>query len=836
MKIRYFFSSTLLLLLISLQFIQAQEVLQGKNQRAVSILRTQHAERSSVAEFYSGKSFQDVSPMITTTWDQGCFYNEKCPPDATSTAPCYHAFAGSGAVAMAQIMKYYNFPAQGTGSHTYVHPVYGNIYVNFSAATYDWLNMPQALTASNDAVSTLIYHCGVGQEMNYGPDSSASGSALIDTALIKYFSYNPAAIWKWKADYPADQWQSMVRAELDADRPLLYFGNNGGTEERFFICDGYQGTDQFHFNWGAGGTDDGYYYLNDLTPGTHNYTFAQGAIFNLSPYQPASTFKMDFETVADFSLTFSPWTVRDVDLDSTYGIQGHAFLHNGSPMAFIAFNPAMVVPSMASDTALQPHGGNRFGACFSGMHVQNNDWFISPQVQLGTDGQFTFWERSYTDQYGLEKFNVLVSTTDNLPGSFTCISGSTPLTAPLQWTKKTFSLSAYNNQAVYVAIQCVSNNSFIFMIDDLEVKTSSTSNLSADFIASKTSVRAGEKISFTDQSSGSPTSWSWSFPGGFPVDAYVQNPVDIRYDTPGTYDVTLRISDGSGTDSITKYGYITVSGHPSHLSLDFESLPDFTLNFDDWSVYDVNGGITYGIDSVSFPNSGVSMAYICFNPSQATPPPRYMAAHSGNKFGACFSSMPPHNPNNKWLISPEMTIGNDASIELWVMTYNAAYGLEQYNIGVSTTGINPADFVMLNSSPVNAPVDWAKRRYSLAAYAGQDVYIGINCVSNDQFIFMVDDIEIGSALGTDEENVTDGITVFPNPARDQIFITWGSKDMKINRMTLMNTAGAIVKEVPVTGEITLPFRVDLKDLSPGIFYLMIDTEKERIVKKVVIVR
>ncbi len=584
------------------------------------------------------KGIKNVDPMITVTWDQGCFYNEKCPPDTSSGAPCYHTFAGSGAVAMAQIMKYYNYPAHGFNSHTYTLPGYGTLYVNFSAATYDWLNMPQILTASNDAVSTLIYHCGVGQEMNYGPDSSFSGSALIDTAFRNYFGYSSIAAWKWKADYPADQWLTMLKAELDAGRPLLYYGNDGGTDEKFFICDGYQGTDSFHFNWGSGGTDNGYFYLNDLTPGTHNYTYAQGAIFNLSP------------------------------------------------------------------------------------------------------------------------------------------------------------------------------------------------SLSADFIASNTSIRMGEKVDFTDKSSGNPTSWTWSFPGGIPSTANQQNPANIRYDIPGIYNVTLKISDGSGTDSITKFGYINVTGYPSYISLDFESLDDFTLSFNPWSVYDINGGATYGIGSVSFPNSGVPMAFICFNPSQAVPPPINMAAHSGFKFGACFSSMPPHNPNNKWLISPRMTLGSDASIRFWVQTYNTSYGFEKYNVGVSTTISNPANFVMLNSSPLDAPAAWTRQIFSLTAWSGQDVYIGINCVSDTAFIFMIDDIEIGSALGVDEPINKTGITIYPNPAKEHVFVNFGKAELYVSNMILMNETGTMLKEFTMNRMIGEIFTIPLSGLAPGLYYLVINSGEGRIVK------
>lgn len=782
-----------------------------------------------------GKGIRSINPLITVTWDQGCFYNEKCPPDTSAGTSCFHTFAGSGAVAMAQIMKYYNYPPHGFSSHSYTLPGYGTLFVNFSAATYDWLNMPATLTAPNDAISTLIYHCGVGQETNYGPDSSFSGSALIDTAFRKYFGYSSTAVWKWKADYPADQWQAMLRSELDAGRPLLYYGNNGGSEERFFICDGYSATGTLHFNWGSGGTHDGYYDLTSLTPGPYNYTFAQGAIFNLAPSQPSGNLTMDFESVSDFSLTFSPWTINDVDGDSTYGIQGHTFPHNGSPMAFISFNPSLVNPSMGSDTALAPHSGSRFGACFAGISGPDNDWFITPQVELDTNGQFSFWERSYTDQYGLEKFNVLVSTTDNDPSSFTIISGSSPVSAPLKWTKKTYSLSAYNHQKVYVAIQCVSSNAFIFMIDDLEVLTGSSSSLSADFIASKTTIRAGEKINFTDESSGNPGSWTWSFPGGIPSGSTQQNPANIRFDIPGIYNVSLKISNGSGTDSITKSGYITVTGFPSYMSLDFESLADFTLTFYPWTVYDINGGATYGIDSVSFPNSGSSMAFICFNPSQAVPPPVHMAAHSGSRFGACFSSLPPLNPNNKWLVSPRMTMGSDASIRFWVQTYNSQYGLEKYNVGVSTSGGNPANFVMLNNAPLDAPAAWTQQSFPLAAYAGQDVYIGINCVSNDQFIFMIDDIEIGSALGTEPIVAENEVTLFPNPARNHVFVNFGKEDQFITSLTLLNETGSVVKDIPLNRNISGIYRIPLSGISAGLYYLVISSADGRTVKKIALI-
>ncbi len=95
----------------------------------------------------------------------------------------------------------------------------------------------------------------------------------------------------------------------------------------------------------------------------------------------------------------------------------------------------------------------------------NDDWIISPQITLGINSSITLWVKSYTDLYGLETYNVLISTTDNNPASFTVISGAAPLEAPIVWTEVSIDLAAYDGMTVYVAIQCVSEDAFIFMLD-----------------------------------------------------------------------------------------------------------------------------------------------------------------------------------------------------------------------------------------------------------------------------------------------------------------------------------------------------------------------------------
>jgi hypothetical protein len=139
-------------------------------------------------------------------------------------------------------------------------------------------------------------------------------------------------------------------------------------------------------------------------------------------------------------------------------------------MAFIAFNPTSTVPALTDDPEIQPHGGARFGASMATVPPPfNDDWLISPQTSLGMNSSISLWVKSYTAEYGLEKYNILVSTTDMNPASFTSISGSTPMLAPVTWTEVTFDLSAYDGQTVYVAIQCVSEDAWVFMVDDVSI-------------------------------------------------------------------------------------------------------------------------------------------------------------------------------------------------------------------------------------------------------------------------------------------------------------------------------------------------------------------------------
>ncbi|NVO19242.1 MAG: PKD domain-containing protein [Bacteroidetes bacterium] len=80
----------------------------------------------------------------------------------------------------------------------------------------------------------------------------------------------------------------------------------------------------------------------------------------------------------------------------------------------------------------------------------------------------------------------------------------------------------------------------------------------ANFIVNDTSACVGQPLNFTDVSAGPPTSWDWSFPGGTPSTSNVQNPSGIVYNEPGQYDVTLTVTNQSGSNSITLSNYVHV--------------------------------------------------------------------------------------------------------------------------------------------------------------------------------------------------------------------------------------------------------------------------------------
>lgn len=301
-------------------------------------------------------------------------------------------------------------------------------------------------------------------------------------------------------------------------------------------------------------------YTVTLTVNTSSDSDTETKTGYISVVEPGSGFTYDFESCTNFSVDeFSPCTTYDGDGTVTYGSNTFDFDNESYTGSYIAFNASGTTP--AAGTEWNAHGGSKYGACFNsipGEGSTNDDWFITPQITLQDNSSFSFYAKSITDEYGLERFKVLVSTTNNSIGSFSAISSGSYIEAPTSWTEFDYNLSSYDGQSIYIAIQCVSSDAFAFMIDDIVVSTESgTSSPVANFSGNPTTVCEGSSVNFTDASSNNPTSWSWSFSGGTPSSSSSQNPT-VTYNTPGTYNVSLTATNSAGSNSYTRSSYITV--------------------------------------------------------------------------------------------------------------------------------------------------------------------------------------------------------------------------------------------------------------------------------------
>lgn len=233
--------------------------------------------------------------------------------------------------------------------------------------------------------------------------------------------------------------------------------------------------------------------------------------------EPVDGFLEDFEGHNDFAIN-SPgsigWTYIDADNKPTYTWQACTFPTQGQKMAYVVMNPWQTVPAVNDNPNYKPHSGQKMLVDFCAVDAQNNDYIISPRLNFDADFQISFWARSYKtgDNYNAERIRVGYSTTGTQPSDFTFVNESPYVELPDEWT-----LVAYDipKDARYVTINCVSDDAFMLLIDDIFVGTNKVRPESANMAraAAKTPVvgfnvyRNGEKlnsqpvesVSYTDE-------------------------------------------------------------------------------------------------------------------------------------------------------------------------------------------------------------------------------------------------------------------------------------------------------------------------------------------------
>jgi PKD repeat protein len=196
------------------------------------------------------------------------------------------------ATAMSQIMRYWSYPAKGTGSSSYNSgATYGVLSANYNHP-YRWANMPLTSPNSSDTdLARLMSDAGISVQMNYSPSGSGAyvitaddPSACAQISYVNYFNYSPAIIDGEAAFTDATAWQDTLENELNHSRPIQYVGADPSAGGHTWVCDGYDASNNFHMNWGWSGADDGWFALNNLSPGG-SYHFSQNieALMGIMP-------------------------------------------------------------------------------------------------------------------------------------------------------------------------------------------------------------------------------------------------------------------------------------------------------------------------------------------------------------------------------------------------------------------------------------------------------------------------------------------------------------------------------------------------------------------------
>lgn len=246
-----------------------------------------------------------VNPLITTKWNQDYPYNYYAP--AHNYGPGGRCYAGCVATAMSQVMRFWSWPDQGVGEHSYnTSTVGGTLSANFGETTYNWSNMPNTIpSGSPQAIALLMYHCGISVDMDYNYDGSGSQTYKVVDAAKTYFKYCSATEILSRESYTKTAWEDILIEQFDHGFPAVY----AGTDEQMghaFDCDGYDAQRKFHFNWGWSGWCDGFFAIDALNTMNGTFNLNQRVVVNMIPdyiYNALIPVVEDFDVEIENALT-----------------------------------------------------------------------------------------------------------------------------------------------------------------------------------------------------------------------------------------------------------------------------------------------------------------------------------------------------------------------------------------------------------------------------------------------------------------------------------------------------------------------------------------------------
>lgn len=289
---------------------------------------------------------EPIEPLLTTVWNQSTPFNNNCPLDGDRHAP-----TGCLATALAQIMNYWKYPSEPTGSITYTDSYGRRRSCNFDGKPFEWDNMVDNYNADDNgsvtytpeqasAVAWLMQAVGHATQMKYSAMGSGAYTFNLGPAISRYFSY-PGSATLQRDYYSAEVWENLVYEHIRTVGPVFYTGANFNNMGHAFVCDGYSNNGFFHINWGWGGLYDGYFKLSALVPDGYGiggydggFNYLQDAVFNIAPPGHV-TLAIPEESPITLAgnLTLTYYTGRELHLSSDEQAYGPGMFYNSSSSA-----------------------------------------------------------------------------------------------------------------------------------------------------------------------------------------------------------------------------------------------------------------------------------------------------------------------------------------------------------------------------------------------------------------------------------------------------------------------------------------------------------------------
>ncbi len=340
----------------------------------------------------------------------------------------------------------------------------------------------------------------------------------------------------------------------------------------------------------------------------------------------------------------------------------------------------------------------------------------------------------------------------------------------------------------------------------------------------------GDSLTFTDLAwNGNPTSWTWTFPGGTPASSTDSVPV-ITYNTPGVYNVSLVVSNGSGSVNATKTAYVTVFANSATYSAAFysEGFEGSAVPNIDWNVRNANAGSNTWTQTTAAAASGTKSVRIINASTYDThvdeliSPTIDMTAIVGS-------------PSLTYKVAHAQKISTSADkLQIYVSTTcGQSWSLRQTITGasLSTAGVMSASF-----TPTAA--QWVTKTLNLASVASEtSLLIMFKFTSDAGNNIYLDDINIMGNVGVDELANNINFNVYPNPSEDNTIISFTLIESQETDITVYDVVGKEVATV-FSGNLNKGEHqysiADKTKLSAGVYFIKLNVGGESFTKKLIV--